>query len=316
MTGPPGSGKTTLWRAVTGGARGDVAVVAVPDERVQTLASLHGSRKTTPVGIEVVDVHATARSEGAAVARLREMDAILAVLPAFGGQDPQPALRALLEDMALADMAPIEKRLERARKDAAARREVPSLEAALAALEAGRLLAQEAWEPADRAVFSPISPVTLKPLVLVHNVDEEGLGRPIPDAGLLSFAVSAALEEEVAGLPSEEALPLLEAFGVKEPAAGRVVDAVYRSLDLITFLTTGDKESRAWEVRRGATAPEAAGVIHSDLQRGFIRAEVVPYEELVAAGSWNAAKAKGLIRVEGREYVVGEGDVVLFRFAV
>jgi ribosome-binding ATPase len=131
-----------------------------------------------------------------------------------------------------------------------------------------------------------------------------------------AIAISAALEAEVAGLGRDEAAELLSGFGIEKPGIDRVITESYRALDLITFLTTGEDESRAWQVRRGATAPEAAGVIHSDLQRGFIRAEVVGYDDLVGAGSWDDAKAKGLMRVEGKDYVVAEGDVLHVRFAV
>jgi ribosome-binding ATPase len=318
ITGPPGSGKTTLWRAVTGGhAKGEVAVVAVPDPRIDVLVDLHASRKRVPVQIELVDVHAAARSDAAATARLREMDALLVVLPAFGGQDAKAALASIWDQLVLADLGPIETRLLRARKDPAARSEVPALEAAMDFLSGGSFLAERPWERGDLKVFSPLAPVTLKPVVVVWNVDEDGVAAEPPDSGgLPSFVASAALEAEVADLPPEEATPLLEAFGIAEPVLGRVIAAVYGSLDLITFFTTGDDETRAWEVPRGALAPEAAGVIHSDIQRGFIRAEVVGYDELVSLGSWDKAKAAGQLRVEGKEYVMAEGDVVHFRFNI
>jgi len=131
-----------------------------------------------------------------------------------------------------------------------------------------------------------------------------------------AVAVSAGIEAETAGMEPDEAAALLREFGVEEPGLDRVIAASYAALDLVTFLTTGEDETRAWQVRRGASAPEAAGVIHSDLERGFIRAEVVSYEELVAAGGWDAAKHRGLLRVEGKDYVVREGDVLHVRFAV
>jgi hypothetical protein len=151
---------------------------------------------------------------------------------------------------------------------------------------------------------------------VVVNVDEESLAADPLAVDLPSFSASAALEAEVGGLGPEESKELLGAYGIEEPVLGKVIDAVYRLLDLITFFTAGDTESRAWEVRRGATAPEAAGVIHSDIQRGFIRAEIIGYEALVAAGSWNNAKAKGVLRLEGKDYQMVEGDVCHFRFAV
>ena len=291
--------------------------MAVPDARIDVLAGLHASRKRVPVQIELVDVHAGARSDAAATARLREMDAILLVLPGFGGQDAKAALASMRDHLVLADLGPIETRLLRARKDPAARHEVPALEAAMELLSGGSFLAERPWDRADLRVFSPLAPITLKPVVVVWNVDEEGLATEPPDSGgLPSFVASAALEAEVADLPPEEAVPLLEAFGIGEPALGRVIAAVYRSLDLITFFTTGDDETRAWEVARGALAPEAAGVIHSDIQRGFIRAEVVGYDELVSLGSWDKAKAAGQLRVEGKDYLMAEGDVVHFRFNI
>jgi ribosome-binding ATPase YchF (GTP1/OBG family) len=154
----------------------------------------------------------------------------------------------------------------------------------------------------------------LKPWVVVANV-AEGSGPPdgLPEDAL---AISAALEAEVAGVDAADAAELLAGFGVEEPGLDRVIAACYRALDLITFLTTGEDETRAWEVRRGAKAPEAAGAIHTDLERGFIRAEVVPYDELVVAGSWDAAKSGGKLRVEGKDYIVAEGDVLNIRFAV
>jgi ribosome-binding ATPase YchF (GTP1/OBG family) len=247
---------------------------------------------------------------------LRKMDALLLVLPGFGGQDAAAALRGFEDDLILADLGPLENRLERARKDPASRGEVPTLTAAVEHLESGLPLRSRGWEPEDLRALSPMAPITLKPMVVVWNLDEDGLTAAPPAVDLPSFAVSAALEVEVAGLDPEEAAALLKAYGIDEPALGKVIDAVYRLLDLITFFTAGEKESRAWEVRRGAPAPEAAGVIHSDIQRGFIRAEIIGYDDLVAAGSWNAAKAKGLLRLEGKDYTMAEGDVCHFRFAV
>lgn len=317
ITGPPGSGKTLLWQAISGGgAKGDIAAVDVPEPRLDKLVELHQSRSRVASKVEIVDVHATARTSAAAIAKLREFDALLAVLPAFGGQDPVPHLADLRDEFLLADMAPIDTRLARAKKDSAAKKEIPALEAAYAQLESGTFLRDREWTKEELSTFAAFAPLTLKPIIVVFNVDEDGIGHPAPDESLPSFVASAALESEVSGLDDEEAKDLLQAYGVDEPVLGRMVHGVYRSLDLITFFTTSDKESRAWEVRRGATAPEAAGAIHSDLQRGFIRAEVVGYDKLIEAGSWDAAKAKSLIRVEGKDYVFQEADVTHFRFAV
>jgi ribosome-binding ATPase len=193
-------------------------------------------------------------------------------------------------------------------------REVDALERAHAALSEERPLREALAEEEDRRVLRGIAPLTLKPVVVVANLEE---GEEVP-AGLPEGTVGvwAGIEAETAGMPEADARALLEEFGVSEPGLSSVVGASYRALDLITFLTTGEDETRAWEVRSGATAPEAAGVIHSDLQRGFIRAEVVGFNDLVAAGGWDAAKAKGLLRVEGKDYLVREGDILHVRFAV
>lgn len=294
---------------------GDVATVSVPDPRLDKLVELHASRSKVWAKLGVVDIHSTARTAAAATGRLREMDAVLVVLPAFGGQDPTSAFESIRDDLVLADMGPVETRLRRARKDPSAKGEVPALEAAADHLGQGKLLSTRSWEAAQLKVFSSLAPITLKPLILVHNVDEGTAGNGATP-GLPGISVSAALEAEVRDMEPEDALELLNAYGVQEPVTGRVIQAVYRSLDLITFFTTGDDESRAWEVRKGATAPEAAGVIHSDIERGFIRAEVITYDDVVSAGSWDKAKAKGLMRVEGRDYVFKEGDVTHIRFAV
>lgn len=317
ITGPAGSGKSTLWRAISGlKPVGDVATVSVPDPRLDKLTELHASRSTVSAQVEVVDVHAGARTASAATARLRNMDAVLLVLPGFGGQDGRSSIATIKDDLLLSDMGPFENRLAKARKDHSAKAEVPALEAALEHLGEGKFLRTRVWEKEERFVFSALAPITLKPLILVYNVDEDGLDEEVCDPDFSCISVSAMLEAEVAGMSSEEATDLLGAYGVEKPVMGRVIQEVYQSLDLITFFTTGDDESRAWEVRRGATAPEAAGAIHSDIQRGFIRAEVVSYEELVKAGSWDKAKAGSAIRVEGKDYLFKEGDCTHFRFNI
>jgi ribosome-binding ATPase YchF (GTP1/OBG family) len=316
ITGPPVSGKTTLWRAITGGeAKGDIGTVAVPDPRLDTLVRLHSSPKRVPVQIGVIDVHASARSEAAALGRLRDVDAVVAVIPTFAGQDPQAELRDILDKLVIADLGPIENRLARAKKDLKAKNEVPALEAAMKQLESGSLLGDASWEDPELHVFSPLSPITMKPLLVVWNVGEDGLAQSPPPTDLPSFVVCAPIESEVADLDPEEARELLEAYGVKEPVRDRLISSVYETLDLITFFTLNEKECRAWNLRRGAKAPEAAGTVHSDMERGFIRAEVAGFDQVAQAGSWDAAKAKGIVRVEGKDYVVRDGDVIRIRFS-
>jgi ribosome-binding ATPase YchF (GTP1/OBG family) len=213
----------------------------------------------------------------------------------------------------------VESALENARRRAKSRgvgelTELATLERAHESLSKEVPLRDAGLTEEDRRALRSLGPLTLKPVIVVANVEE---GAELPE-GLPTgaVAVSAEIEAETASMPEDDARALLAEFGVREPGLDRVIAAGYRVLDLITFLTTGEDETRAWEVRRGATAPEAAGAIHTDLQRGFIRAEVVAYDDLVASGGWDQAKAKGLLRVEGRDYAVREGDVLHVRFAV
>lgn len=301
ITGPPGSGKTTLWRAITGGvAHGDAAVIGVPDERLDILARLHSSPRQVPVQIELVDAHAS-RSHAEGMARLREMDAIVAVVPEFsgGGLD--------LDEQILADLGPVETRLRSAKKEVQSAKEAATLEVAMRMLSGGRPLRESDWEPSDLSAFSALGLLTLKPLLVVRNVAE--------GTALSEDAISARLEAEVAGLDPAEASELLAGYGIDEPAAARMIKAIFGLLDLITFYTINEKESRAWELRRGAKAPEAAGTVHTDLERGFIRAEVCSYEKVAESESWDAARGLNLVRVEGKDYVVRDGDVVKIRFS-
>ena len=334
IVGLPGAGVSTIFTALTaveGSAsqRTHQAVVPVPDDRLDVLATLHDSKKIVHAQLRFVEagglVRRGARGTGALSAELlgvlRECDALLAVVRAFGGGEAPDASRELSDldlELVLADLASISAKLERDTKaarsgEADAKRLVPILERAKDALDQGTPLRDVGWSPEDRRDLAALTPLTLKPVVVVANVGEAGAEGALPPGAL---EVSGALEAEVAGVAPPEASELLASYGLTERGLDRVIRAVYDRLDLITFLTAGDKESRAWEVRQGASAPEAAGVIHSDFQRGFIRAEVVAYDELVAAGGWPQAKAKGLIRQEGKNYVVREGDVVEFRFAV
>ena len=253
------------------------------------------------------------------IGEFRQMDALCLVVGAFAA-DTRPAseLATLQAELLIADLASMESGLERARKKARGSKEgkaeLEVLERAHALLDEERPLREGEFDEDDLSLLRGYAALTLKPWIVVANV-AEGAGLPdgLPEGAV---AISASLEAEVAGMGEAEAAELLAGFGVPEPGLNQVIRACYGALDLITFLTTGTDETRAWEVRRGAKSPEAAGVIHTDLQRGFIRAEVVAYEDLVAAGSWNDAKAKGLLRVEGKDYQVAEGDCINIRFAV
>lgn len=328
IVGLPGAGSSTIFTALTalpGAApgRSNQAMVPVPDARVDHLSELHRSRKSVYASLRFVEtsgmVRKGARGSGGALSaellgHLRAADALLLVARAFDGADPNADVADLTLELIYADLASVSNKVQRDAKIARTpeeKRALVTLERAQAALERGEPLRTEPWDDDDRIAFQGLALLTLKPYLVVANADETS--RPAPE-GMVS--VAGALEAEVAGMDAAEAAELLESFGLAERGLATVIRALYEQLSLLTFLTAGETESRAWEVRRGATAPEAAGVIHSDFQRGFIKAEIVAYDALVAEGSWQAARAKGLVRQEGKTYIVQEGDVVEFRFAV
>lgn len=339
ITGATYSGKTTFFNALThagassGSGRANVAMVPVPDARVDELGRLHASRKLVYAQLKFVDVAGLSKGSGLSaqvLGHLREVDALAVVVRAYGSDaDPAAELAEVALELALADLgtlgAAAERATKKARTDKRSAPEAAVLDRAVARLEAGRQLRMEPWEPEELAVFRNYAPLTLKPAIVVLNTEDEGAAGAAGQAAELAstlgpggegLAVPARLEAEVGGLDPAEAAELLAEFGVEVGALPAVIGSAYRLLGLLTFLTTGEDESRAWEVRRGATAPEAAGVIHSDLQRGFIRAEVVSYPDLLAAGSWDRARSAGRLRVEGKDYLVAEGDVMNIRFAV
>ena len=321
LVGVSFSGKSTLFTALTRagshGGQANVAVVPVPDPRLAILTEMERSRKTVAAQVRFIDVPGGV-SSAHGIAKLREVEALGVVIRCFGSDaDPVEELATVRGDLLLADLSVVDSALHKAEKRAKGKPsgEVAGLQAAHAALEAETPLRDARLEPDVIAELRGIAPLTLKPEVVVANL-EEGAEVPASLADPGAVGVFASIEAETAEMDPDEARALLEEFGVQEPGLEKVIAACYRALDLITFLTTGEDETRAWEVRRGATAPEAAGVIHTDLQRGFIRAEVIGYDELVAAGPMEAAKAAGKIRVEGKEYVVREGDILHVRFAV
>jgi ribosome-binding ATPase len=320
LVGVSYSGKSTLFTALTRagshGGQANVAVVPVPDARLGVLTEMERSLKTVAAQVRFVDVPGGV-SSAQGIAKLREADALALVVRCFGTDATPVAELALVRaELLLADLAVVESALRKAEKRAKGKpaAEVDALRAALNSLEAEKPLREVSLSAAEVAELKGIAPLTLKPEVVIANLEE---GSEVPDElGPDAVGVYASIEAETAEMDPDEARALLEEFGVKEPGLERVIAACYRALDLITFLTTGEDETRAWEVRRGATAPEAAAVIHTDLQRGFIRAEVISYDELVAAGSMENAKSHGKVRVEGKDYLVKEGDILHVRFAV
>jgi GTP-binding protein YchF len=353
IVGLPNSGKSSLFNALTGGSalvaghpfsttESTVGVAHVPDHRVDELAVMSASRKVVHATVEFVDiaglVAGSSTGEGLGnrfLAGIREADALCLVLRSFeddnvvGDSDPLSDLGVLELELVLADVATVESQVDKRRKAAKLEKslagEVAALEQARAALEAGIPVYRSSLSADDRALLRPFFLLTNKPVLAVVNLGDD----QVPDAEAIVkpvaqelgghgdvLGVSVELEAEAAQLDPEARAELLEGLGLGEGALRRVARAAYHLLGRRTFLTTGDKESRAWTFRAGARAPECAGVIHSDLQRGFIRAEVIRWDELLRLGSWHAAKEAGRLRVEGKDYEVVDGDVLEIRFNV
>jgi ribosome-binding ATPase YchF (GTP1/OBG family) len=296
IVGLPSSGKSTLFHALTGSrATGDVGMAAIPDERLAKVAAVVGARKVTPAAIRVVEVRGTGP---ALLGNLRQVDALLVVLDAFSGtRVPADDLETLRLELLVADRDHVERRLERVAKQAKSgeaqlKQEAALLERILAYIDAGPSLAD--WQG---ALPAELEPLTTKPLIAVEN----------GPAG-----IDLKLEAELAELSIEEA----SAFREGVSALDEVVRRLKEELDLISFFTAGDKETRAWTLRRGSSALEAAETIHSDLARGFIRCEVIHWNDLVEAGSHAEAARRGLQRLEGKAYEVQDGDVLNVRFNV
>ena len=330
----------------------NVGVVEVPDKRLRDIARIEGSRKITPTFIEFVDiaglVRGASRGEGLGnqfLHHIREVDAIAMVLRCFESPDVvhvegdvNPLRDADIIDIELIakDLESVNKRLEKVEKtakggDKKAKDELSylkSIKAILENLEPLRRhrdeLSEEAWNYATKELFL----LTTKPVMYIANIGEEDLpdgeGNPHIEKVMERtekenapvVVVCAQIESQMAGLSDEDRRELLEAYGLEEPGLNKVIREGYRLLNLITFFTAGEKETRAWTVVKGTKAPQAAGKIHSDMERGFIAAEVISYEDLVRAGSMTKAKEMGLVRLEGREYEIRDGDVVFFRFNV
>ncbi len=342
------SGKTTLFNALSGshaavGAFGsrdaNVAVIKVPDARVDQLAELYKPKKITYAEVQFMDIapnEAAGESkalDSAALTLLKNADALVHVVRAFGNDavmhplssvDPVRDCKAMEEELQLTDLIVIEKRIERLEKENRKGAELDVLKRCKAHIEDGQSLrtldlsAQEAHEVLGFCFLSQ------KPLLLLGNYGEESIGKPDPsglatfaqDQGLSLIDLCGEMELEVAELPTEERQAFRDDLGLGEESRTRFLHAAYDLLGLMSFLTAGEPEVRAWTIRKGTRAVDAAGAIHSDLARGFIRAEVVQYGDLLAAGSTAKAKEQGHVRMEGKEYIVRDGDVLLIRFNV
>jgi GTP-binding protein YchF len=324
----------------------NVGVVAVPDKRLEALSQISDSAQIVPARVEFVDiaglVKGASQGEGLGnqfLANIREVDAIVHVVRCFenddivhvaGSVDPVRDIEVINLELALADLSQIERRIDRVRKQARtskdAQAELAILEKIQPVLNEGKPARQVVLNEEEELMIQVLGLLTRKPIIYAANVSEDDLAsgnewvekvRAIAaDENAQVVIVSAQVEAELIELSEEERADFLESLGVKEGGLKSLIRATYELLGLRTYFTTGPKETRAWTIRAGMSAPQAAGVIHTDFERGFIRAETVAYQDLVTAGSMTAAKEKGLVRSEGKEYVVQEGDVMLFRFNV
>lgn len=376
IVGLPNVGKSTLFNAVTRTRKAQAAnypfctidpnqgVVTVPDARLAVLSKISGSKKLVPAAIEFVDIAGLVRgaSQGEGLgnqflSHIREVDAIVQVVRCFedsdihhvaGSVDPVRDIEVINTELVLADLASLQKRVDRLKKgaragDKAAKAELAVVEKLIPYLDSGKPAITLELSDDEKKIAKSLCLLTTKPVIFACNVAEADLGAVAADLrngtpddaanpstlfvravqeyvkshlATEAVVISAQIESELVELPEEEAAAYLKDLGVEESGVGALIRAVYHLLGLRTYFTTGEQETRAWTIRAGDKAPAAAGVIHSDFERGFIAAETIAYEELVALGSFAKAREAGKLRIEGKEYVVQDGDVMEFRFNV
>jgi ribosome-binding ATPase len=342
LVGYAQTGKTTLFNALTGQqaqtggggkTKSNLGVIKVPDERVIRLTTIYKPKRTVPAEILFVDVPGP-RSKGSGIdgltiQALQEMDALAVVLrgfPAIDGAPAQPGreLADFEAELLLNDLAVIERRIERLTKERSNERQKAVLTLCLDQLNAERPLRWLDLSDEDEKEISSFSFLSRKPLLAVLNTTEADVAKPIPDdlaaaakeRQVQLVSVCASIEAEIAALPTEDQAEFLASLGIPEPASALLIRAAYALLDYISFFTVGEDEVRAWTIHRGSKAPKAAGRIHSDIERGFIRAEVMAYDEFIPIANEAKMRETGKMRVEGKEYVMKDGDIVNFRFAV
>lgn len=352
IVGLPNVGKSTLFNALTNNdilaanypfatIEPNTGIVPVPDKRLNKLAEIYGSQKIIPATVTFVDiaglVAGASKGEGLGnkfLANIRQCDAIVHIVRAFENNNivhvanevsPKNDIEVINTELILADLQTIENRMSRLQKEAKAnpksRATLDYMNKIIVHLQAGEPLSN--FENLDTELIADLHLLTAKPVIYAFNVDEETLTNEDRKAELSklvtparSIFVSAKLEEELKGLSEDDAKELLESYGVEETGLNQMIHAAYDTLGLQSYMTAGPKEVHAWTIRKGWTAPQAAGVIHTDFERGFIAAQIVSFDDLVEAGSEQAAKQAGKVRTEGKDYVMSPDDIVEFRFNV
>ena len=326
----------------------NIGVVPVPDERLEVLTKMYNSKKTTHAIVEFVDiaglVKGASKGEGLGnkfLSHIREVDAICEVVRCFedtnivhvdGNINPSRDIETINLELIFADIETIDKKIDSAKKkikaDKKYEQELKLFEKIKNTLENGKSARTLEFNEEEQEILRDTYLLTLKPILYIANVSEEQLANPLKDENIrqvIEYAktenaevipLCVKIEEELASLNLEDKKEMLDALGLKESGLDKVIKASYNLLGLMSFLTAGEQEVRAWTIKKGTKAPAAAGKIHSDIERGFIRAEIVSYNDLIKEGSMNAAKDKGLVRSEGKDYIMQEGDIVLFRFNV
>jgi GTP-binding protein YchF len=342
LVGFAGSGKTTVFNAMTGldvpvgfGVETRVGTVKVPDDRIVSLSGIYSPKKTTYAEMAFCDIPGEHGAESRGLSprslhQIRDQEALCLVVRDFtnpaleGAPDPRSELEAFHAECVLADLEIAEKRLDRAKKERAPTQEIAAFETMVANLEEERPLRTLSPEELHREFLKGYDLLTDKPLFVVMNTEEDEAAKAMPEAfderlkemGAGGLVLSASVESEISGLEPEEQAEFLEDLGLSESALSRFIRTAYGLLDLISFFTVGPDEVRAWTIRKGTNARKAAGKIHSDLERGFIRAEVIPYPVFLEHGSEQAVKEAGKLQVEGKEYVVSDGELICVRFNV